>query len=84
MLSITKSTCSFFPTISFSCQLLGRMFLKKTSRKKMKETFQEPKKTGGFKPSNKVADLSPLHFRKQSATDGTKLDLKIGFQGLAA
>ena len=27
---------------------------------------------------NKVADLSPIHFRKQSATDGTKLDLKIG------
>ena len=26
----------------------------------------------------KVADLSPLHFRKQAATDGTKLDLNIG------
>ena len=27
---------------------------------------------------NKVADLSPIHFRKRSATDGTKLDLNIG------
>ncbi len=26
----------------------------------------------------KVADLSPRHFRKQSATDGTKLDINIG------
>ena len=32
---------------------------------------------------DKVADLSP-HFRKQAATDGTKLDLNIGNQGLAA
>ena len=31
----------------------------------------------------KVADLSPRHSGKQSATDGTKLDLNIGFQGLA-
>ena len=31
----------------------------------------------------KVADLSPLDFRKQSATDTTKLDPNIGFQGLA-
>ena len=35
----------------------------------------------------KVADLSPIHFRKQSATDGTKLDSKKsvfppGFGGL--
>ena len=30
----------------------------------------------GFK--FKVADLSPIHFRKLSATDGTKLDLDIG------
>ena len=30
----------------------------------------------GFK--FKVADLSPIHFRKLSATDGTKLDLNIG------
>ena len=30
-----------------------------------------------------VADLSPIHFRILSATDGTKLDLNIGFnQGL--
>ena len=28
--------------------------------------------------NNKVADLSPIHFRKQAATDGTKLDLNIG------
>ena len=27
--------------------------------------------------SCKVADLSPIHFRKQSATDNTKLDLYI-------
>ena len=26
---------------------------------------------------NKVADLSPIYFRKQSATDGTKKDLNI-------
>ena len=26
----------------------------------------------------KIADLSPIHFRKQSATDGTKPDLNIG------
>ena len=26
----------------------------------------------------KVANLSPIHFRKLSATDGTKLDLNIG------
>ena len=26
----------------------------------------------------KVADLSPIHLRKLSATDGTKLDLNIG------
>ena len=33
----------------------------------------------------KVADLSPKHLRKRSATDGTELDLNIGFhQGLAA
>ena len=33
----------------------------------------------------KVADLSPTHVRKQSATDGTKPDLNIGeTQGLAA
>ena len=31
---------------------------------------------------NKVEDLSPIHVRKQSATDGTT-DLNIGFQGLA-
>ena len=31
----------------------------------------------------KVADLSPIHFWKQSATDGAKKDLNIGFQGLA-
>ena len=28
--------------------------------------------------THKVADLSPIHFPKQSATDGTKLDLNIG------
>ena len=26
----------------------------------------------------KVADLAPIHFRKQSATDGTKPDLNMG------
>ena len=26
----------------------------------------------------KIADLSPIHFRKQAATDGTKLDINIG------
>ena len=36
-------------------------------------------------PGTKVADLSPIFFRKESATDGTKLDLNIGeTQGLAA
>ncbi len=30
-----------------------------------------------------VADLSPIHFGKQSATHGTKPDLNIGNQGLA-
>ena len=29
----------------------------------------------------KVADLFPTRFRKQSATDGTKLDLNIGDSG---
>lgn len=29
----------------------------------------------------KIADVSPRHFGKQSAKDGTKLDLNIGFQG---
>ena len=32
--------------------------------------------------ANKVADLS-LYIFGNKATDGTKLDLKIGFQGLA-
>ena len=42
-------------------------------------------KTLGTRDMFKVADLSPVHFRKQTATDGTKLDLNIGFhQGLAA
>ena len=31
-----------------------------------------------MREKNKVADLSPIHFRKRSATDGTKLDLIIG------
>ena len=29
-------------------------------------------------PLDKLADLSPIHFRKTSATDGTKPDLNIG------
>ena len=33
-------------------------------------------------PEDMVADLSPIYFRKQSATDGTTKDLNIGgFQG---
>ena len=32
---------------------------------------------------NKAADLSPIDFRKQSATDGIFKDLNIGVQGLA-
>ena len=30
-----------------------------------------------------IGRFVPRHFRKRSATDGTKLDLNIGFQGLA-
>jgi len=32
----------------------------------------------GFASFCKVADLSPIHFRKQAATDSTKPDLNIG------
>ena len=52
-----------------------------------KLTAALPEKTHVFFVGNsEVADLSPIHFRKQSATDGTKLDLNIGgfHQGLAA
>ena len=43
-----------------------------------------PKNDGDLKISNKnsrVASLSPIHFRKQAATDG--MDLNIGVQSLA-
>ena len=36
-----------------------------------------------LKPYFFIGRFVPRHFRKRSATDGTKLDLNIGFQGLA-
>ena len=85
MLSISKSTSSFFPNDFNTCQLLGRIFLKKHPEKKDERNFSRTQKTRGFKNMKQGCRFVPYTFsetiRHRWYEAGSK-DWLPGFGGL--